>query len=223
MRSHAVVQLACLVGVVGLSGCAIWPWGGKERTTVITPAMRVATIREIGPRARDADEAQQTSMCQQLAQQIQTEPDPIVRKTIQETIAEFKTPLADAVILAGLKDDDRDVRLTSCRLLAKRESVNVIGDLSLVAATDDDIDVRMAAVDALGNFKSTDAVKGIAVGLKDRDPAMNFAAMNAMKGASGEDLGNDVQAWRQYASRVTGVSDSATAVAARPDDESTIK
>jgi HEAT repeat protein len=180
--------------------------------------MRVATIREIGDRANDASDADQTNMCQQLAQQIQTEPDPIVRKAVQETIAEFDVPLADAVIVAGLNDDDRDVRLTCCRLLGKRESVNVIKDLSRVAKNDGDADVRMAAIESLGNFKSTDAVKGIAVGLKDRDPAMNYVAMNAMKGASGEDLGNDVQAWRQYAANITGVSDSASAIAAKPDE-----
>ena len=110
------VALAAVLALTANVGCHLWP-SSRDKTSVITPAMRMASIREFGPRGRDADAAEQARICEQLAQQIRTEPDPIVRKTIQETIGEFNTPLANAVILAGLNDDDRDVRVTCCRLL----------------------------------------------------------------------------------------------------------
>ena len=110
-----------LVWVATLAGCQLWPFRDNERTSIITPAMRAASIREIGARADDATEAEQLAMCEELAQQIRTEPDPIVRRAIQETIAEFETPLASAVLLAGLNDDDRDVRTACCRLLGQRK------------------------------------------------------------------------------------------------------
>ncbi|HMO85056.1 MAG TPA: hypothetical protein PKC18_09080, partial [Lacipirellulaceae bacterium] len=41
--------------------------------------------------------------------------------------------------------------------------------------------------------------------IKDRDPAMQFAGVKAMQSASGEKLGNDVAAWRQYAESLPSV------------------
>ena len=214
--------LAKLAAVVALTasatGCQMWPFGAKERTSVITPGMRMASIREFGPRGRDADDAEQNRICEQLAQQIRTEPDPIVRKTIQETIGEFKTPLANAVVLAGLNDDDRDVRVTCCRLIGERADPSTIEPLSRLIATDSDLDVRLAAVDALSAMKSPTAVPGLAAALKDRDPAMQLAGVEAMKSVTGEKLGNDVQAWREYAARSMGGSQPNTAIATQPGE-----
>jgi HEAT repeat protein len=207
--------------LLGAAGCQLWPFGAKERTSIITPSVRAASIREMGPRGRDADEAEQTRICEQLARQIQSEPDPIVRRAIQETIAEFQAPLADAVLLAGLNDDDRDVRLVCCRLLGQRGGDGAVAALAKTVGADADIDVRMAAVDALGEIKSPASVAGLAAALKDRDPALQYAGVEAMKKVSGEDLGNDVQAWRQYAARATGSTEAPVAVATRPDDAAT--
>lgn len=215
--NRLLAKIAALVALTAsVTGCQMWPFGAKERTSVITPGMRMASIREFGPRGRDADDAEQARICEQLAQQIRTEPDPIVRKTIQETIGEFKTPLASAVVLAGLNDDDRDIRVTCCRLLGERADPATIEPLSRLVATDTDLDVRLAAVDALGLMKSTATVPGLAAALKDRDPAMQLAGVEAMKNVTGEKLGNDVQAWREYAARSMGASQPNTAIATQP-------
>ena len=73
--------------------------------------MRVAAVREIGLQAQRADREQQIRLTEQLATQIRTEPDPLVRLAIQESIAEFSVPLARQVLLAGLQDEDLDVRV----------------------------------------------------------------------------------------------------------------
>lgn len=213
-RFAALASLAALTVVA--AGCQLWPWGGRVKTSMITPSMRMAAIREIGPRARDADDAEQHRLCSQLAEQIRTEPDPIVRKTIQDAIGEFDAPLADAVILAGLNDDDRDVRVTCCRLLGKRKDINAIAPLSKLVSSDSELDVRIAAVDALGSMKNKEAIAGLAAALKDRDTAMQYAGVEAMKNVTGEDLGNDVQAWRQYADQVTGGALPAASIATQP-------
>jgi hypothetical protein len=217
---HACGAVAALIALVVSCGCHMWP-GGRDKTSVITPSMRMASIREFGPRGRDADSTEQARICEQLAQQIRTEPDPIVRKTIQETIGEFDTPLAGSVVLAGLNDDDREVRCTCCRLLGQRGDQNAIAPLSNLVATDSDLDVRLAAVDALAAMETPGAVPGLAAALKDRDPAMQFAGVEAMKKVTGEKLGNDVEAWRQYAARTIGGAEPATAVAAQPGASTT--
>jgi len=183
--------------------------------------MRVASIREMAPQARDAAGQQQQAICEQLAQQIRTEPDPIVRLTIQETIAECNTPLAHSVLTAGLNDEDRDVRIMCCRMLGRRADPASVAPLSRVVGSDADGDVRMAAVDALGRIKSPASIQGIAAALRDRDPALQFAGVEAMRSASGAELGNDVQAWRQYAAEAAGgpgAPQPAANIASQPTD-----
>jgi hypothetical protein len=218
-----IPALVAFVILLASTGCQMWPFRHKELTSVITPAMRAASIREMAPRGQNATDAEQARMCEQLAQQIRTEPDPIVRKAIQETIAEFKAPLASAVLLAGLHDDDHDVRVACCRMLGKRKDVAAIDALSTAIREDTDLDVRLAAVDALGAMKNPAAINALATALKDRDPAMQFAGVEAMKSVTGETkLGNDVEAWRQYADQHSGLQ-STTAVASQPAGATTIK
>jgi hypothetical protein len=71
-------------------------------------------------------------------------------------------------------------------------------------------------------MKTKQSVAGLAAALKDRDPAMQYAGVEAMKQVADEDLGNDVQAWRQYADDVIGSSPAAS-VAAQPSDDTAVK
>jgi HEAT repeat protein len=105
-----------------------------------------------------------------------------------------------------LNDDDRDVRTACCRLLGRRKDPAAVASLSRIVSGEEDMEVRMAAIDALGKFESTEAVMGLAAAVKDRDPALQYAGVKAMKTASGKDLGNDVEAWRQYAATLTPTS-----------------
>jgi len=186
------------VAIVTFAGCASLPWIEQERTSIITPRMRIAAIQEIAARARDAD-ADQQQLTEQLATQIQTEPDPLVRQAIQESISHFSTLLARDVLIAGLQDDDLEVRLTSCRGLSKRHHPSVISALRNTLENDADLDAKLAAIDALGQIKSPQSVAALSKAVNDRDPALQYAGVQALKSVSGQDLGNDVVAWRQYA------------------------
>ncbi len=194
-------QLASLASFVVMTtaGCTAWPFHAKRNTTVITPGMRIAAVREMAAQASDIDNAEQLRLTEQLATQIQTEPDPLVREAIQKTIAEYSTPLAQQVLIAGLQDDDLDVRLACCSKLAGRTESAVVSALRQVIENDEELDVRLGAVDALGKISSAESVSALAIALKDRDPAMQYAGVQSLKAISGQDLGNDVKAWQQYA------------------------
>ena len=112
---------AVAVAVSTLGGCSTLPFMQKERTSIITPGMRMAAVREIGPRAKKADSAEQQRICEQLALHIQTEPDPLVRQEIQNTVAQFSSPMALKMLLAGLSDENLDVRLTCCYRFGRTE------------------------------------------------------------------------------------------------------
>ena len=213
-KNCLLVSAACLLAMVSV-GCSSWPFQGKKRTTVITPGMRIATVREMAAQARDLDSSEQTRLSQQLASQIQTEPDPLVRQAIQETIAEYETPLAQDVLLAGLQDNETDVRLACCRKLAGRSELAVVNSLRQVIEQDEDLDVRLAAVEALGKIPSTESVGALAIALKDRDPAMQYAGVQSLKAISGQNLGNDVKAWIAYAEGSQPQISSGTSVAER--------
>lgn len=191
----SAVSVAAVVGCASVSV----PWQDQERTSIITPRMRISAIQEIGARAGEADADEQQTLTEQLATQIQTEPDPLVRGAIQESIAKLSTPLAQDVLIAGLQDDDLDVRVTCCEALGLRSDPSVISALRVALETDDELDVQLAAIDALGQIKSPQSVAALAKAVNDRDPALQYAGVEALKSVSGKDLGNDVTAWRQYA------------------------
>lgn len=171
----------------------------KERTSIVTPRMRMSAIEEMGVRGREADAAEQQTVSEQLATQIQTEPDPLVRQSIQQAIGQLETQLAQDVLIAGLQDDDLDVRLTCCYALSQRSDPSVISALRNALETDPELDVRLAAIDALGQIKSPLSVTALSQAVNDRDPALQYAGVQALKSVSGQDLGNDVTAWREYA------------------------
>ncbi len=202
-----------------LVGCSAGPFhqllASKEKTSIVTPAMRVSSVHEAGIQAADAEQLDQQKMVEALANQIRTESDPLVRQAIQEEMGQIEFPLAQEVLLAGLNDIDAQVRIICCRNLGQRSSESTIGALQQVVEQDDDIDVRLAAVDALGQIPSSRSVEALAIALADRDPAMQFAAVGAMKNASGQDFGNDVQKWRQYAKGESPQIEPATTMAQR--------
>lgn len=203
LRLKPVALLSAAALAVSALGCTSWPFAEKERTSIITPGMRMAAVREFGPRAEKADAVEQQRLCEQLALHIQTEPDPLVRQEIQNTVAKFSTPLALKMLLAGLQDDDLNVRLTCCYRLGERDDASAIGPLRTAVETDHELDVRLAAIDALGKIHSTESVAALGVALADRDPAVQYASVQALKSASGQDLGNDVAVWQQYVSGET--------------------
>lgn len=205
MRSKTTV--ACLlVGWFGtLCGCQsmpwpnVWPFPERERTTYRTPSMRVDAIQEFAAKATGTDTPEQRELSNQLAQQIQVESDPLVRQVIVRTIAEYRTPLAQQVLEAGLADQDKAVRVACCQSLGRRADKVSVAKLASSLQSDEDVDVRLAAAEALGKIKSPESVQALAAALDDRDPALQYVGVQSMKSITGQDYGPNVEAWRQVA------------------------
>jgi len=118
---------------------------------------------------------------------------------VVNAIAEFRTPMAQQVLEAGLSDGDETVRVACCQALGRRAEAVSTASLENALRTDQDIDVRLAAAEALGKIKSPEAIAAIVVALDDRDPALQYVGVQAMKSITGQDYGPDVQVWRQVA------------------------
>ncbi len=193
--------------LIAVSGCAtyeqyrptFWPFPERKLTTYHTPSMRVDAVHEFAQRSTGIDTPEQRQITDQLARQIQVEPDPLVRQAIVSSIAEFRTPMAEQVLEAGLADENAAVRTACCRELGQRADAQSVARLTNALRSDKDIDVRLAAAEALGKIKSPEATKALAIALDDRDPALQYAGVQSLKAITGHDYGPDVQVWRQVA------------------------
>lgn len=170
-----------------------------EKTTYRTAQMRMDAVRDFRSKSTGVDTPEQGEIVNQLARQIQVEPDPLVREAIVDTIATFRTPLAAQVLEAGLSDDDLSVRRHCCLAMGTRGDPAAVPVLARVLNTQEDLDIRLAAVEALGTLNSPDAYSALAIAMEDRDPALQYAGVKSMKAISGKDYGGDVSQWLQYA------------------------
>ena len=200
-----------LLGVMAAGGCsATRPWwlfpDKPDRTSYRTASMRMDAVREIAQQANGIDSPEQRELTDQLARQVQIEPDPLVREAIIDAMAEFGTPMAGQVLEAGLNDADSEVRRKCCIALGKRGDVESVDLLARVLATESDHQVRIAAVDALGMIKSADSIKALTTALEDRDPAMQYAGVRSLQMVTGRDYGGDVSAWLEYTRGGEGVA-----------------
>jgi HEAT repeat protein len=221
-RALALAARVCaMVGLVALAGCQSFfgyrgfPYPEHDRTSFHTPEMRIDTVRQFATRSDGTDSEEQRQYTDQLAQQIQIEPDPLVREAIIRATAQFRTPLSFQIVEAGLRDENPLVRVASCQSLGARGEAKAVAGLSEVVRKDENKDVRLAAVEALGSMKDPAAVAAIAVALNDRDPALQFVGVQSMKSVTGKDYGGDVETWRQVAEGKSVAEPPAPSIAER--------
>jgi HEAT repeat protein len=81
-------------------------------------------------------------------------------------------------------------------------SGHAVPQLQEIIGSDTNVDVRLSATKALGNFSGRQAVSAISLALNDSDPALQLRAMESLASASGENLGLNVGAWKNYVARV---------------------
>lgn len=215
--------MACLgaCALVALSGCSTilgyrgWPLAEHDHTSFHTPRMRLDAIKQYASRADGTDSSEQREYVNQLARQIQIEPDPLVREAIIRATSEFHTALSYQIIEAGLKDESSLVRIASCDSLGARAEARSVTGLASILRDDEEKDVRLAAVEALGKIKDPTAVAALAIALDDRDPAMQFVGVQSLKSITGKDYGGDVAVWRQVAAGQTPAEPPAPSIAER--------
>src|SRR3954451_19552198 len=129
--------LAAVVLIV-LGGCAtyerhrptFWPFPERKLTTFHTPSMRVDAVHAFAQQSTGVDSPEQRQITDQLARQIQVDPDPLVRQAVVTSIAEYRTPMSLQVLEAGLNDENAAVRVACCRALGKRAEAVSVNSLS---------------------------------------------------------------------------------------------
>ena len=188
---------------VGCAGRSIWPFGPVSDTVpgITPPPERMKKIREMAKQAHQQGPKAEASCAENLARMYPQEKDPLLRGEIARAAGELSCPEAVAVLRQAMKDSDADVRVLACRSLGKQGGNDASLALREALAGDMDADVRLAAAKALGRTGDPQAVPALGAALEDSDPAMQYRAVGALRQVAPEDVGNDVDRWREYVKR----------------------
>jgi HEAT repeat protein len=213
MRSHPGKILAIsvvLLGAIVSAGCtetrvgdsSLWPFRRNTADRVPgvpSPAERIATLRKMRQKAAWAKPDEQARISGELATAFQGESDPLIRIEILRAIAAYPpSETSTEVLQASLEDPDPDVRVAACLAWGKRGGPEAVAKLSDVLADDANTDVRLTAAKALGETGDRQAVTALGKVLEERNPAMQYQAVASLREVTGDDLGGDVEQWRQY-------------------------
>ena len=216
--------LVLILGVTAslLSGCAdlpAWvPFQGPrtdEVPGVVTPAAKITQLKKLSAEAAKTDAQAKHRVVEQLVAAIRTETDAMIRGEIIRTLGDYPDPAADGVLKAALNDPDTDVRIAACESWGKRGGAEAVDLLAPLLASDVNRDVRLASARALGKIKDQRAVAALGDALTDSDPSMQYRAVLSLKELTGQDLGNNVDRWRQYVKEGHPVQSQPTSIAER--------
>jgi hypothetical protein len=123
------------------------------------------------------------------------------------------SPSAVETLTKASKDNDRDIRLAAIESWKTLGNDDAVPQLQEIIGSDTDIDVRLAATEALGHFPGRASVGALSLSLNDRNPALQVRATESLRKVTGEPLGRNVVAWQEY---VKNVSPANTITAGSP-------
>ncbi|MFW6124994.1 MAG: HEAT repeat domain-containing protein, partial [Pirellulales bacterium] len=186
-----------------LAGCQSGVWrdlAGEPPDAapgVTPPAERIEQLDELAAAAGKRSPEQQQKITRRLAEEIVDEDDPMIRARIVRTLASYPTATGREVLQRALRDPDHEVRIAACRAWGRSGTAEAVKLLGRTLQRDADVDVRLAAARALGETGEESAVEPLGKALHDKDPAMQYRAMQSLARVTGEDL-NTLGAWRHY-------------------------
>lgn len=162
-------------------------------------AERLGRLVEEAEICRLADVTRREEFTRRLVAAMLTEADPRDRCLVLGLAADFDTPAAEAICAGALDDPDPQVRLAACQVCAGRRGPERVPRLARRARADADLGVRLHAVRVLGEVGDAAAIPHLVAILEDPDPVLQSRAAAALARATGQDLGADVERWRQWA------------------------
>ena len=237
-RNRLWAEVAIGLTMLGVVGCASKPFVFRGTTASSflrtveeskDPNARYVAYSDLSsPRCYDNDE-QKTRAAQVLASKLKEGREPIAtRAVICRTLGMLRRPEAREVILAATNDEDPLVRAEACRALGRVGRSEDATILARVMSLDISAECRIAAIESLGELKSSDKriTQHLVSGMEHDEPALRVASWHALQSITGKDLGPDVIDWKKYvdtlpdisiASSTSGASIPAAAAATIPE------
>lgn len=204
----AGVRISYFALIIGCAGCTQLaefrnPFAGPppayKSEYGLSPAEKADQLRGLVIRAKTMSRPQQDATSQDLTRTLGTVQDAILRREIIRALGAFPTQHAAQGLHQAAEDEDPLVRIAAAEAWGMRHDREAESVLSSLLTTDPNVDVRQAAIRALATFGGADTLHHLSIALQDRDPAIQLAAIQALKSTTGQDLGNDVNKWIAYA------------------------
>lgn len=212
------------------TGCSepwrIWRRGGNELASMSPPSTSdpkaSATVaqwaRSVADEAPKLEPAESRRLAKEIQERLTTEPSDWNRRELVLALAALQTPETLPGMTNALADPSSTVREAACTGLGSIKSQQAIRLLGNTLATDNNLDVRLAAARELGHHRRPEAVLALAAVLDDPDAALRHRAMVSLGSSAPQDFGGDATAWKQYAANLMMDMDSpASMVAEQPD------
>jgi HEAT repeat protein len=183
-----------------------WPerfaWAGdrteKELLSGNSVAGRIALIESLSRQASLMSEQEASGQVRAIAHDLKGDTPLPVKLAVVRCLGKLRTPAAVDALEIALHDNAPEVRGEACRCLSHINSPKAMSLLTQALAQEEDVDARIEAVRALGNFRDPLAVQALGSVLDDHDPAVQYLAMQALEKATGKEFGADVRRWKDY-------------------------
>jgi len=207
-RTSILKAALAAIPILFASGCS-----GTVGTTASSMLRRInespdpnvrhmAYAKLASPRAYDSDE-QKAEAATVLAERLTSGKEPIAsRVAICRTLGELGRPEGRDAILKAVGDrDEAAVRAAACRALGRVGKPEDWTVLAQVMASDFELDCRIAAIEGLSAMDVTDPRLDLMLvdGMEHIEPAIRLASLQALRSLSGQDLGVEPKAWKEYA------------------------
>jgi len=209
-RSRIALAVALVTIGLLLPGCAkrfggAWPFG-EDQTAELkkygpVPLQRITAMQERAKKMAKAAPEEQEMFAAEMARQMPNENDFNVRMAIIKIMGQMDAPSAKAILFAGMKDPEPEIRAACCESWGKHPSPETTRMLAETLSGDTELDVRMAAAKALSTAHDKDAVAALGRALDDPDPGMQYCVFESLRKVTGKRVGDDVDAWKEIAAR----------------------
>ena len=141
------------------------------------------------------------------AQMAQFDNDASVRATAIRALNRSRDGTATGVFISGLSDESPAVRLEAAKALSNVPDPSASPALlKLFQNTAEPLDNRIAAADALRQYRSLENARALVNVLNDRDFALSWQARQSLRTITGEDKRYDQPAWLDVLTGPNGLS-----------------
>jgi hypothetical protein len=196
---------------VFFAGCADGPlYGLKKMNPVITKQWK--TDQELGPtyvqrleeiqrlrsQIRSMPMDEQVEWLESIEQLVGNDPSPEMRRQAVLALSGLPQQQADEILSNACKDESEKVRLAACEVLSAPPNPTRLSLLEKLAKEDESMAVRIAAVERFGDFSSDQALAPLEEALRDKSPAIQFAAVQSLARTTGLKMSASVAQWRDY-------------------------
>jgi len=131
----------------------------------------------------------------------QFDTNPQVRATAIRALNRSRDGESSGLFVAGLADESVQVRLEAAKALANVPNENALQPLlGIFNNAAEDVDVRVAAGDALRHYRKIEVARALINVLNDREFALAWQARQSLRAITGNDKRYDQTAWLQLIS-----------------------